>query len=137
MLIKNGLIHFISKFKIIGKLTLQTLAAMAKNSRQSILKLEMQQKANSLNQSNLIIMTKKSNGSLPIMGTLVKYYQFFLLLHFFSIFRFYLLVVALPVHKRNIKSFPISINGSNFRKNFFLVQFHFHWGFNDYQGNYI
>lgn len=44
-------------------------------------------------------------------------------------------IVALPVHKRNIKSFPISINGSNFRKNFFLVQFHFHWGFNDYQGS--
>ena len=41
MFIKNRLIHFISKFKIIGKLTLQTRAAMAKNSRQSILKLEM------------------------------------------------------------------------------------------------
>ena len=31
----------------------------------------------------------------------------------------------------------ISINGSDFDDSFYLTQFHFHWGFNDYQGTLI
>ena len=29
----------------------------------------------------------------------------------------------------------LSIDGSNFREKLNLVQFHFHWGQNDYQGS--
>jgi hypothetical protein len=41
----------------------------------------------------------------------------------------YLLLVVLKPLKQ-----IISISGSDFDDIFYLSQFHFHWGFNDYQG---
>lgn len=35
----------------------------------------------------------------------------------------------------NINDEKFSINGSNFGKQFDLLQFHFHWGYNNFQGS--
>ena len=32
------------------------------------------------------------------------------------------------------KTYKLGIDGSNFNEEFILLQFHFHWGWNDYEG---